>query len=147
QAQREAGALAEGGMNLHLAFVVIGDDEIRDRQAEPGALTDLLGREERLEGAFAHGLGHPDTVVLYLNLSPWRIQAGAQNDASWLFFVFALVNGLRGILEQVEQHLLQFIGGARHRTEFGVKLANDVLTLEVEPDGQVEVVAGDFHGL
>ncbi|MCY1174305.1 hypothetical protein D9M73_145030 [compost metagenome] len=57
------------------------------------------------------------------------------------------MNGLGGVLQQVEQHLLQLVGGARHRSEPGVELAGDLQALEVEALGQVEVVAGDLQRL
>ncbi|MNW22464.1 hypothetical protein D3C71_2239430 [compost metagenome] len=52
--------------------MVVGDNEVRDRQAQPGALADFLGGEERLEGALAHRLGHADAVVFDLDFGPWR---------------------------------------------------------------------------
>ncbi|MND90756.1 hypothetical protein D3C80_828490 [compost metagenome] len=57
------------------------------------------------------------------------------------------MNGLGGVFQQVEQHLFQLVGGARHRAQIRVELADDGLALEIETDGQVEVVAGNFHRL
>ncbi len=57
------------------------------------------------------------------------------------------MDGLGGVLQQVQQYLFQFVGSARHRTQFRVELPHDGLPLEVETDRQVEVVAGNFHRL
>ncbi|MNH22392.1 hypothetical protein D3C79_822480 [compost metagenome] len=57
------------------------------------------------------------------------------------------MDGLGGVFQQVQQHLFQFVGRARHLPQFGVELAHDGLALEVEADGQVEVVAGNLHRL
>ncbi len=59
----------------------------------------------------------------------------------------ALVDGLCSVFQQVEQHLLQFVGGGRHRGKVGGKLALDVQALEVEAFGQVEVIAGNLDCL
>ena len=89
--------------------MVVGDDEvIRHRQAEPGALADFLGGEEGFEGALAHVLAHADAIVLHLDFRPGRIESiCAQYDPPRLTVVFALVDGLRGIFQQVEQHLFE----------------------------------------
>ncbi len=134
-------------MYLHLAFVVVGDNEVGHRQAQSGALADFLGGEKRLERTLADVLRHADAVVLDLNLGPRRIEARAQGNAPGLFALRPLVDGLRGVLQQVQQYLLQLVGNARHRTQFGVELTDDVLALEVETDGQIEIVTGDLHGL
>ncbi|MNN39773.1 hypothetical protein D3C81_1538210 [compost metagenome] len=43
--------------------------------------------------------------------------------------------------------MLQFVSRAGHRPQIGVELADDGLALEIKADGQVEVVAGNLHGL
>ncbi|MCY1304314.1 hypothetical protein D9M70_540610 [compost metagenome] len=78
--------------------MVVGDDEIRDRQPEPGALADFLGGEEGLEDALAYALGDADASVLHLDFRPGRDETGAQGDAA-LFVFIALVDGLGGILQ------------------------------------------------
>ncbi len=134
-------------MHLHLALVIVGDDEIRHRQTEARALADFLGGEKRLEGALAHAFRHADAVVLDLNFRPGRVKARAQNNAPRLTGILTLMDGLSGVLQQIEQHLLQLVGRRRHRAQIRIELANDVLALEVKTDGQVKVVAGDLHRL
>ncbi|MNO91871.1 hypothetical protein D3C76_834280 [compost metagenome] len=57
------------------------------------------------------------------------------------------MDGLGCVLQQVEQYLFQLVGGAWHRPQVGVELAHDGLPLEVEADGQIEVIAGNFKRL
>ena len=99
QAQGNTGALAQGRLYFHLTLVVVGDDEVGNRQPKPGALADFLGGEKRFEGALAHVFTHAYAVVFNLNFRPGRIQAGAQSDPPWFSIVFTLVNGLRTSLE------------------------------------------------
>ena len=98
------------------------------------------------EDALTHLLGHADAVVLDLDFSPGRIEAGAQDNAPRLVIV-TLVDGLGGILQQVEQHLFQLVSGDRYRAELRVEFADDSQAFEVEAFGEVEVVAGNFHRL
>ncbi|MCY1187564.1 hypothetical protein D3C81_1624960 [compost metagenome] len=58
-----------------------------------------------------------------------------------------LVDGLGGVLQQVEQYLFQFIGRTRHRPQLRVELAGDGLALEVETYRQVEIIAGNINRL
>ncbi len=76
------------------------DDAVGQRQAEPSALADRLGGEERLEDLAlmleadsAAGVGHFDPDVLL-------VIAGGQRDDSALF------DRLRGVDQQVEKHWL-----------------------------------------
>jgi hypothetical protein len=58
------------------------------------------------------------------------------------------MNGLGGVLQQVEQHLLQFVGDAGHRPQLRVELADDRLPLESrKPMVKSKVVAGDVQSL
>src|SRR5205085_2183317 len=43
----------------------LGDDSVNCREAKPGALPDLLCREERLEDSFANLFTHADTSVAH----------------------------------------------------------------------------------
>ena len=49
QADRELGEFADLAVDLDRAAMLLGDDVIADREAEPGAFAGRLGREERLE--------------------------------------------------------------------------------------------------
>src|SRR3546814_19024768 len=94
--------------------MVVGDDEIRDGKTQPGSLADFLGGEEWLEDALAHILRDTTTVVLDVDFRPRRIPARAQDDLSRLVALMGM-NGLTGVLQQVEQDLHQQIGGASGR--------------------------------
>lgn len=111
--------MARRRLHFHLALVIVGDDEIRHRQPQARALADFLGSEEGLEGAFAHVLAHADAVVLDLDFRPRWVQSRTQDNPAGLAVVLALMDGLGSILEQVEQHLLQFVCGAGYRARFG----------------------------
>src|SRR5882724_11844293 len=62
QIQRECRALAELACHLHLAAGLPGEAE-HLRQAEAGALADLLGGVERLEDAAEHVVWNPDPGI------------------------------------------------------------------------------------
>ena len=81
-----------------------------------------FGGKERFECTFAHVFAHADAVVFHLDFCPRRVEAGAQDNAPRLAVVFAQVNGLGGVLQQVEQHLLQFVGSAGHRAQLRIEL-------------------------
>ncbi|MNO63720.1 hypothetical protein D3C76_544320 [compost metagenome] len=57
------------------------------------------------------------------------------------------MNGLGGVLQQVEDDLFDFVGDHWHRAELRVELMDDLQRLEVESSDQVEIVAGDLHRL
>src|SRR5215831_224840 len=63
QPDEERRALAEPGLETDRATVAIDDRGARQRQALPGAATDVLGREERIEHAIADRLGDPGAGV------------------------------------------------------------------------------------
>jgi hypothetical protein len=46
---RKFGELADPALDLDRAAVLLGDDVVGDRQAEPGAFPGRLGRHERLK--------------------------------------------------------------------------------------------------
>src|SRR5699024_5715350 len=132
QAQGKAGALALGRVNFHLALVVVGNDEVRHGQTKPRALANFLGGEEGFENSFAYSLGHADAVVLDLYFSPGRVESGAQGYAPRLALVGTLMNGLGGVLQQVEQYLLQFVGDTGNRPQLRVELADNGLPHKVK---------------
>ena len=70
-----------------------------------------------------------------------------QDDAAGFGGVLALMNRLCSVFQQVEQHLFQFVGNAGHRAKLRVELTSDGLALEVETDGEVEVIARDINRL
>src|SRR5688572_14742418 len=61
-----------------LTMVAVGDDPPRDVETEPGALADVLGREERLERTRLHLGRHAGTVIC--DLDHHELGFGASRD-------------------------------------------------------------------
>src|SRR5690606_39193148 len=146
QAQREGAALSGPGLYLHLALVIVGDDEIRNGKAQAGSLANFLGGEKGLEDTLADAFGYTATVVFDLYFRPGRIQTGTQDDLPGHVAAF-LVDGLGGILQQVQQHLFQLVADAGDTIHLGIEIANDIDGAEIEAFDQREVVAGDLQRL
>ena len=60
----ERGAFARFAAQSQVAAMT-RDDTVHDRETEPGALAERLCREEGLEYAASHTLGHADTLVAH----------------------------------------------------------------------------------
>src|SRR5690606_10310223 len=100
QADDEARADAGSGCDADDAAVLL-DDLVRDREAEPGALADRLGREERIEDAFEVGFGDALAVVLDDDDRAPAENLRADRDAPAI-----VLDRLRGVADQVQQHLV-----------------------------------------
>src|SRR5215217_185247 len=68
QADGELGERAGFALDRDRAAMLLGDDVVADRQAEPGALAGRLGREERLEQPGPVFRRDADAVVVYPDL-------------------------------------------------------------------------------
>src|SRR5580704_3579294 len=68
QSHRELGEFARAAVDSDCAAMLLHDDVIADRQAEPGAFASRLGREERREQLCLHLGRHPDAVVAHFDL-------------------------------------------------------------------------------
>ena len=68
QADGEFGELADFAVDRDRAAMLLRDDVVADRQAEPGALAGRLGREERLEQLVADLRRDADAVVAHPDL-------------------------------------------------------------------------------
>src|SRR5476649_1632836 len=111
QSDAEGAALAQLGMDLDAAAVPV-DDVARQRQAQAGALAGRLGGEEgvedvcevaRRDAGAGVADGEPDVVV---------IAAGAQRDAA-----ARRGDGMDGVDDQVQHHLVDLRRAAQHRRQ------------------------------
>jgi uncharacterized protein (TIGR03790 family) len=112
QAQDEAGAAAGSAALLEHAGVLEGDVE-RDGEAEAHARVGALRREEGVEDALPRGIRNAGTVVLHGDLDPAAIGADFGADAPG----GRRIEGLTGVLDQVEHDLDEALGRSAHRRE------------------------------
>ena len=57
------------------------------------------------------------------------------------------MNGLGCVFQQIEQHLLQFVGNAWDRSQLWVELTNNGVALKVKAQREVKVIVGNIHRL
>jgi len=107
---------AEADLKQQLARQAGFDPESPDQVA---AIKQQLITEGALKTKVLHSSKAPEPA------HPRRVQFGAQGDAPWLAFVGALMNCLGCVLQQVEQHLLQLVGDARHRAKLWIELPDN----------------------
>jgi uncharacterized protein (TIGR03790 family) len=112
QAQDEASAAAGTATLLEHAGVLTGDVE-RDGEAEAHARVGALRREEGIEDTLPRGIRNAGTVVLHGDLDPAAVGADLDADASG----GRRVEGLAGVLDQVEHDLDEALGRSVHRRE------------------------------
>ena len=111
--------------------MALGDLEA-DRQAEAGALADLLGGEERVEDPRQHLFRDAMAVVGDVDRHVAGVaHAGANADLS-----ARLRRGLRGVGYQVEQHLVDLGGRASYRGDVAEGLLHRALADQVLRDAQ-----------
>ena len=113
-------------------------DAVRDGQTEPGPGANLLGREERLEHVRQHLPGDAGPVVDDLRLDRAATFAGARShhDAG---AALAVVDGLLGVEQEVQEHLLELARVAHDRREPRGEVALDTDTRQrelVQPERQ-----------
>jgi uncharacterized protein (TIGR03790 family) len=112
QAQDEAGAAAGSAALLEHAGVLEGDVE-RDGEAEAHARVGALRREEGVEDALPRAIRNAGSVVLHGDLDPAAIGADLDADAPG----GRRIQGLAGVLDQVEHDLDEALGRSAHRRE------------------------------
>src|SRR5690349_4079113 len=105
-------------------------DRVGDREPEPRSLTRLLGGEKRREQVGQHIVADPRSGVGHLHphavVEPARQVDGARAPRR------VLAHGLRRVVEQVQEHLLQRVPVSQHGGERGqVLLDRDVLERQV----------------
>ena len=83
-------------------------DRVRDGQPEPGALADLLRREERIEDLGLHIRRHARTVVGDLEGDRVALDVVPRADDERAAAV-GREHRLLGVDDQVEQHLLDLV--------------------------------------
>ena len=116
QLHRERGAVTGVALDRERAAVAF-DDFVGDVEPEAGALG--LGREEGLEQRLLRLGVHAAAIVTHGDddaAGRGRRASETHRDAA------ARGRGFRGVLEQVDEHLLQLVGVVRHRGQarFGV---------------------------
>src|SRR3954465_4314711 len=101
----EGRALTPFGMPFDTPAMLL-DDLVRDRKPEPGALTDLLGSEERIEDLRYDVFRDAMAVVgdIHAHLTVRRHPGGNGNLAA------VVVGGLCGIGDQIQENLID-LGG------------------------------------
>ena len=95
------------------------DDRVGDREAEPRALADFLGGEERIEDARLHVFRNAWSVVVDLEHDRFRFEVvpAAEHDRA---AAVRAEHRLLGVDDQVEQHLLKLVRvGERERQARG----------------------------
>ena len=104
------------------------DNPVGQRQAETGSLAYGFGGKERFED-LAHML-RTDALAAILDFNPYiaLVKAGTQGDEA------VILNGLRGIDQQVHEHLVELRGNAFDLGQAGVLLDNLGLVFDLVPD-------------
>src|SRR5215211_2639648 len=87
-----------------VAAVPPDHDPVGDVQAEPGALADRLGGEERFEDALAQLFGDARAGVANLEPHPVAVHGGAYGERA------VTVHGLDGVVDQIGPYLVQLAG-------------------------------------
>ena len=151
-AHAERRPLPRPAVDVHLAAQAAHDAE-RDRQAEPGAHPARLGREERLEDARRRLGRDARPVVRHLDDDVVAVVEAAHADQVALDV--RLLQRLRRVRDQVQEHLSQPGGAGQHRPGRAQVLLDARAVLElvaqhrqrrfdrgVDADGNVDVLVG-----
>ena len=120
------------------------DDGIRDREAEAGALADVLRREERIEDARLDVFGHARAVVAHLEDDRVAIDVVPRAQDQRAASVRAN-HRLLGIDDQVQQHLLHLVRvGEDERQSGRERFDTSTLVRRCSYDAQRERLAHDL---
>ena len=130
-------------LHHHGPAVVLGDNEVRHRETQPGANSRRLRGEERLEGAAARLRVHARSVVLHLQVDVVAGIAYPHRDAGRLRP--GVEHRVGGVLHQVEDHLLNLGGDAGDLRHVAPVVADDIHVPEVEVFFQVVVIRGELQ--
>jgi hypothetical protein len=107
---------------------VLLDDVVGQRQAEAGALANRLGGVEGFEDALQDSRRHAAPGVADLDPGGRGVAAGAHGDGA------ALLDGMRGIDQQVHHHLVDLCGDTRHLGQLAEFAHHLGLVLQFVPD-------------
>jgi len=105
QRHAKRGALAGRALDRDLA-AQLADDAVTDRQPQPGPDADRLGGEEGIEDARLDLGGDAVSGIADLDGDP-TASRGARDQADLVLVGAALRDGLRGVDDQVDEHLAQ----------------------------------------
>ena len=137
QADGEFGELADPAVDRDRAAMLLGDDVIADREAQPGALAGRLRREERLEQLVAQLGANAGAVVAHRDLDriaevPRRHLEG-RLELRIGRRLAPLVRGVEAVAEQVEKHprhiLRHQLDGRDRRAEIALQRDVEILVL------------------
>src|SRR6476661_2070229 len=108
QPHGELGKLADLALNLDRPAMLLRDDVVADREAQPGALSGRLGGDEGLEQLVAHLRRDAGAVVAHLDLDRLAEIAGGDADGRRItgtaFGPVSLARRVEAVAEQIEQH-------------------------------------------
>src|SRR5581483_3215116 len=108
QADRELGERPFLAVDRDRAAMLLRDDVVADREAEPGAFAGRLGREEGLEQLVADLSRDAGAVVAHLDLDRgavvMRRDAEDRPKPGLAIGAGALVGGVEAVAEEVEEH-------------------------------------------
>ena len=117
QPHPKRGSGARLGVALDLAAVAVDHYIADDREALAGSLTDVLGREERLEDPLADLGRHAAAIVFDLDDNVLPLGPGPRGDQpDRVAFAARVGDRVAGVDDQVEQDLANLVGqNLRHR--------------------------------
>src|SRR5580765_3649328 len=111
-------------------------DAVANAQAEPGTLTSLLGGVKGIEDAFR--VGDTGSIVRNGNFNGITAQPRADGDPP---AVPGLLHRVIGVIENIQENLLQLLGIAKGRRQLFIELLDDFYAVTGE------IVAAELDGL
>ena len=118
QLDHKIGAAPRPGLHGHLAAMFL-HDAVDDRETQSGAYAHRLGGEEGIENARGNLRRNPRAIIAHLEGHPPRGDASrAHSDPA---AAAALLDGLLGVHQQIEHHLLQLVGIRQGERKFPVQ--------------------------
>jgi hypothetical protein len=138
-------------IDLNRPTMLLDDDVVTDRQAQPSPFTGGLCRKERVEQLLLHLGRDAGAVVAYPDFDAVAEALGRGNQCGLVIapigFHFALGRGIEAVGDQVEQHPRDLLREQINLTGGGVKgpLQGDIKALLLRPRPVIgELLAGRF---
>src|SRR6185437_8296581 len=126
QPHRKFGELPRFGFDLDRTAVLLYDDVVTHRQAEPGAFTRRLGGEERVEHLFPHLGRNAGAVVADSDFDAVaEVAAGDVDDGikGLAGFGLALGHRVKGVADQIEENSGDFLRKQLDHAGGGIEVA------------------------
>jgi hypothetical protein len=127
QTDDKCGALPADIVVAENLAAVLLDDAITDAEAKPRALSHLFGGKERIENLV--GMRNPVAVIGKRDLNCVSGLGGHDFNASG---TADFMHGVIGVVENVEEHLLQLMGIADNVGESFVEMLDDIHAVTIE---------------